>query len=244
MLIYPSKNYGNNGLNGNINEQGCLKFAPQLFKMIDTLIKQQFEFLFEAPLIDEILKLGDFKKFKIDDEIIDIGQEITHFPLVVSGSLKVITEDERGNELLLYYLEMGDTCAMTMQCCLKSSKSKIRVISEDTTSIVFIPVQKMEEWIVKYPTWRRFVFDSYNNRLNEMLESIDNLAFTNLEGRLYKYLKDKALINQSSELKITHHQIAQDLNSSRVVISRLMKKLEHDGQITQDRNRVSVVEFA
>ncbi|WP_417602203.1 Crp/Fnr family transcriptional regulator [Owenweeksia hongkongensis] len=212
--------------------------------MMDVLVKQHFELLFEAPLIEEILQLGDFKEFESDDELMDIGQDITHFPLIISGSLKVMTENENGNELLLYYLEMGDTCAMTMQCCLKSSKSKIRVTAEDLTKVVFIPVHKMEEWIVKYPSWRRFVFDSYNNRLNEMLESIDNLAFTNLEGRLYKYLKDKALINSSSELKITHHQIAADLNSSRVVISRLMKKLENEGKITQDRNWVSVKEFA
>lgn len=210
---------------------------------MDTLVKQHFEFLFEEPLIEEILKFGDFKEFKIDDELMDIGQEITHFPLVVSGSLKVMTEDETGNELLLYYLEMGDTCAMTLQCCLKSSKSKIRVTAEDITKVVFIPVQKMEEWIVKYPTWRRFVFDSYNNRLNEMLESIDNLAFTNLEGRLYKYLKDKAMVASNAELKITHHHIAHELNSSRVVISRLMKKLEHEGKITQDRNKVVVTEL-
>ncbi len=211
---------------------------------MDVLVKQHFELLFEAPLIEEILQLGDFKEFESDDELMDIGQDITHFPLIISGSLKVMTENENGNELLLYYLEMGDTCAMTMQCCLKSSKSKIRVTAEDLTKVVFIPVHKMEEWIVKYPSWRRFVFDSYNNRLNEMLESIDNLAFTNLEGRLYKYLKDKALINSSSELKITHHQIAADLNSSRVVISRLMKKLENEGKITQDRNWVLVKEFA
>ncbi len=208
-----------------------------------TLVKQHFEFLFEEPLIEEILKFGDFKEFNIDNELMDIGQEITHFPLVVSGSLKVMTEDETGNELLLYYLEMGDTCAMTLQCCLKSSKSKIRVTAEDITKVVFIPVQKMEEWIVKYPTWRRFVFDSYNNRLNEMLESIDNLAFTNLEGRLYKYLKDKAMVASNAELKITHHHIAHELNSSRVVISRLMKKLEHEGKITQDRNKVVVSEL-
>ena len=210
---------------------------------MNAIIKQQFESLFEESLMEEILTFGDLKAFEAEQEIMDIGQEISHFPLVISGSLKVITEDEKGNELLLYYLEMGDTCAMTMQCCLKSSRSKIRVTTEAVTKIVFIPVYKMEEWIVKYSTWRRFVFDSYNNRLNEMLESIDNLAFTNLEGRLYKYLRDKAMIAHSSELKITHHQIAHDLNSARVVISRLMKKLEQDGKIGQDRNRVSVKEF-
>jgi len=207
-------------------------------------VQNQFEFLFEKELIDEILELGQQKEFGAGDELMDIDQEITHFPLVLNGSLKVMTENDEGNELLLYYLEMGDTCAMTLQCCLKNSRSKIRVTAEGKTSVVFIPIEKMEEWIVKYSSWRRFVFDSYNNRLNEMLESIDSLAFQNLEERLYKYLKDKVMVNGSEELKITHQQIAIDLNSSRVVISRLMKKLEQQNQIKQDRNRIVFKEFS
>lgn len=208
------------------------------------LIQKQFEYLFEEKLIEEIQQYGQLKEFNADEEIMDIGQEILYFPLVISGSLKVLTEDEDGNELLLYYLEMGDTCAMTLQCCLKNSKSKIRVIAEDITKVVFIPVNKMEEWMITYSSWRRFVFDSYNNRLNEMLEAIDNLAFNNLEARLYRYLMDKAMINKSEELKITHHQIAHELNSSRVVISRLMKKLEQQGKIEQDRNKITILELA
>jgi CRP/FNR family transcriptional regulator len=207
-------------------------------------VQKQFEFLFEKELIDEIAELGQQKDFNVGDELMDIDQEITQFPLVLQGSLKVMTENEEGNELLLYYLEMGDTCAMTLQCCLKNTRSKIRVTAEVQTSVIFIPVNKMEEWIVKYSSWRRFVFDSYNNRLNEMLEAIDSLAFQNLEERLYKYLKDKVMVNGSPELKITHQQIAMDLNSSRVVISRLMKKLEQQEKIKQDRNRIVFKEFS
>jgi CRP/FNR family transcriptional regulator len=207
-------------------------------------VQKQFEFLFEKELIDEIAELGQQKDFNVGDELMDIDQEITQFPLVLQGSLKVMTENEEGNELLLYYLEMGDTCAMTLQCCLKNTRSKIRVTAEGQTSVIFIPVNKMEEWIVKYSSWRRFVFDSYNNRLNEMLEAIDSLAFQNLEERLYKYLKDKVMVNGSPELKITHQQIAMDLNSSRVVISRLMKKLEQQEKIKQDRNRIVFKEFS
>lgn len=206
-------------------------------------VKKQFEFLFESRLIEEVIKLGEQRSFEFGDELMDIGQQITHFPLVLEGSLKVMTENEQGNELLLYYLEMGETCAMTLQCCLKNSRSKIRVVSEGITQVIFIPIHKMEEWIVEYASWRRFVFDSYDSRLNEMLEAIDSLAFQNLEERLYKYLKDKVLVTGSEQLKITHQQVALDLNSSRVVISRLMKKLENQDQIIQDRNRITLKEF-
>lgn len=208
------------------------------------LVKNEFQYLFEEGLIEEIIKVGELREFKAGAELMDIGQQITHFPILLSGSLKIMTEDEEGNELLLYYLEMGDTCAMTLQCCLKDSKSKIRAIAEEPTRMIMVPVHLMEDWVVRFPSWRRFVFDSYNNRLNEMLEAIDNLAFHNLEERLYKYLRDKALINSSSELRITHHEIARELNTSRVVVSRLMKKLEGQGKIHHDRNVVTINEFA
>lgn len=207
-------------------------------------INEKLQHLFEKELIDEIIKEGSQQTFQEGDELMDIGQTIKYFPIVINGSLKVMTEDKNGNELLLYYLEMGDTCAMTLQCCLSDSTSKIRVVAEDTTDVVLVPIQRMEEWIVKFASWRRFIFNSYHERLNEMLDAIDNLAFRNLEGRLYKYLKDKAMINGSSDLKITHFQIASELNTSRVVISRLMKKLEQQGKIRNERNCIRVTEFA
>lgn len=207
-------------------------------------VKEQIEYLFDQELIDEIIKAGEYKEFSAGEELMDIGQQITHFPILLSGSLKIMTEDEEGNELLLYYLEVGDTCAMTLQCCLRDSKSKIRAVAEEPVRIILVPVQLMEDWIVRHQSWRRFVFDSYNNRLNEMLEAVDNLAFRNLEERTYKYLRDKALINSSSQLRITHHEIARDLNTSRVVISRLMKKLESQGKISHDRNVVNICEFS
>ncbi len=211
--------------------------------MGESAIHEQLQHLFEEDLIDEIIKQGSQRHFELGEELIDVGQSITHFPIVLSGSLKVITEDENGNELLLYYLEMGDTCAMTLQCCLNHSKSKIRVIAEAESEAILVPIERMEEWIVRFPSWRRFIFNSYHERMNEMLEAIDNLAFKNLEGRLYTYLKDKAMITGSARLKTTHQQIASELNTSRVVISRLMKKLEQQNKITSERNCIRVSEF-
>ncbi len=206
-------------------------------------LMDKFQYVFEPELINELCKSGMVKTYKEGSTLMDIGQVLTHMPLVISGSVKVMKEDKEGNELLLYYLEYGDTCAVTMNCCTKPSKSAIKAITESNAEILFIPIEKMEEWMVKYKTWRGFVLDSYNIRMNEMLDAIDNLAFNNMEERLYKYLRDKVMITKESKIHITHFQIAGELNSSRVVISRLMKKLENERLVIQHRNYVEVKEF-
>ncbi len=172
-----------------------------------------------------------------------IGQKISHFPIVLNGSIKVITENEDGNELLLYYLELGDTCSMTLQCCMGHSVSKITAVAETATEIIMIPVSKMEEWVVKYPTWRQFTFNSFQERIDELLQSVDNLAFNDLENRLYAYLKDKAVVTSSEVLHITHQKIATELNTSRVVVSRLMKKLEKNGQLKMNRKSIHLTQL-
>jgi CRP/FNR family transcriptional regulator len=140
-------------------------------------------------------------------------------------------------------LERGDTCAMTLTCCLGNSKSKIRAIAETDGSLLMIPITKMEEWLTKYKTWRNFVFESYNIRLNEMLEAIDSLAFMNLEERLYKYLTDKVKVLGTTSLNTTHLEISTELHTSRVVISRLLKALEQQGKIKINRNKIEVLQF-
>jgi CRP/FNR family transcriptional regulator, anaerobic regulatory protein len=214
------------------NKNGCLQ-----------KLNQHFQFLFEEALIQEMCSVGIIKNYPDDTILMEIGQVLTHMPIVLSGSLKIMKEDKEGNELLLYYLELGDTCAVTLSCCTKPSKSGIKAVTESNSEIIFIPVEKMEEWMVKYKSWRGFVLDSYNVRLNEMLDAIDNLAFNNMEDRLIKYLRDKVYVTKDSKLHITHFQIANDLHSSRVVVSRIMKKLENQGIIIQHRNYVEVKEF-
>lgn len=204
---------------------------------------QRFQYLFEADLINEICQAGILKTFQEGDILIDIGQKISHMPLIVSGTLKIKREDKEGKELLLYYLELGDTCAVTLSCCSRKTKSTIRAICEEEAEVLFIPSEKMEAWMISYKSWRDFVLESYNDRLGEMLRAIDTLAFNNMEERLYKYLKDKVIVTKNKELNITHLQIAEEMHSSRVVISRLMKKLELDKKIILHRNRVEVLNF-
>lgn len=204
-------------------------------------LKENFSHLFEDELIQEIEQIGSLKQVKEGDKLIDIGEYLRSMPLLVSGAIKILREDDDGDELLLYFLERGDTCAMSLTCCLGHNKSEIRAIAELDTTLVMIPVQKMEEWLGKYKSWRNFVLASYHSRLMEMLETIDGIAFMNMDGRLVKYLKEKQKIGGGSIINSTHQEIAYELNTSRVVISRLLKKLETLGKIKLNRNSIKII---
>ncbi len=202
-----------------------------------------YSFVFEKELLEEISEVGVLRDFKANEMIIQIGDSVSSMPLLLSGAIKILREDQDGDELLLYFLERGDTCAMTLSCCLGHTKSEIRAVAEMPTKLIMIPIEKMEEWISKYKSWRDFVFESYHSRLSEMLDTIDTIAFLNMDERLLKYLRDKAKINQNEMVQITHQQIAYDLHTSRVVISRLLKKLELKGTIALNRNSIEVIDL-
>ena len=206
-------------------------------------LKEAYGFIFEEELITEIEQNGVLKFAKEGDIIMDIGDYITAMPLLLEGAIKILREDKEGNELLLYFLERGDTCALTLSCCLGQTKSEVRAVTERDTNYIMIPVSKIEDWTAKFKSWRDFVFESYHSRLTEMLETIDTLAFMNMDERLLRYLQDKAKINQSEKLKVTHQQVAYDLNTSRVVISRLLKKLEMEGKIDLKRSHIAVYDL-
>lgn len=207
--------------------------------MIEVL-RENYGHLFEEALLQEINQVGTYKEVAEGGYLIEIGDYVKSMPLLVSGAVKILREDEEGDELLLYFLERGETCAMTMQCCMGMTKSEIRAVAELDTTLIMIPVQKMSEWIAKYSTWRDFVFSSYHNRLNEMLETIDRIAFKKMDERLLAYLKEKVRISKDNTIHSTHQQIAYDLHTSRVVISRLLKTLENMGKIELHRNHIKV----
>lgn len=206
-------------------------------------MKSSFSSTLELLLLKEIEEVGTFLSFQESQKIMEIGEYIKGMPLLISGVIKILREDEDGNELLLYYLERGDTCSMTMACCLGDTQSEIRAVAETDVDLVLIPIRKMEEWIGKYRSWRNFVFESYHNRLNELLTTIDGIAFMNMDQRLIDHLKEKSRIMRSSTIKNTHQEIAHDLHSSRVVISRLLKKLEHLGKIKLHRNAIELIDL-
>jgi CRP/FNR family transcriptional regulator len=195
------------------------------------LLTQIYSAVFEEKLIEELALVSTLHQFEAGDIIIDFGNSIKQIPLLVNGAIKILREDFEEGELLLYFIEKGDTCAITLTTCINQSKSEIRATAETNGQVVMIPLEKMQEWLSKYNSWRTFIFSSYNNRLKEMLSAIDTLAFMNMEERLLHYLIDKAKINQSREINSTHQEIAYDLHSSRVVISRMLKVLENKGSL-------------
>lgn len=205
------------------------------------LLRQSYGTIFEEKLLDEIAQVAVLKDFDEGDILIDFGSYITRMPLLLSGAIKILREDFDEGELLLYFIEKGNTCAMSMACCMGEKKSEIRAIAETSGQLIMIPVNNMEEWLGKYKTWRNFVFNSYESRLKEMLSAIDSLAFMNMEERLYLYLIDKSKINGSREVNNTHQEIAYDLHSSRVVISRLLKVLENKGFIKLHRAYIELL---
>ncbi len=196
--------------------------------------------IFEKELIDEIVDSGIYRTIASGETLIDIGDNMTHVPLILKGAVKIIREDKNGDDIALYFLERGDTCAISFINCINKSRSMFRGIAEKETEGIFVPVSKIDEWLMKYKSWRHFIIDSYHMRLIEMVESIDSLAFMRLDDRLHKYLVDKVKIMQDNTLIITHQEIADDINTSRVVVSRLLKILENEGKIIIRRNRIII----
>jgi len=195
---------------------------------------------FERELVEAINDLGQMKRYKAGKVLIDFGAYVKSIPLVLSGSIKVIREDHMGNELFLYFLGGGDTCAMSLTCCMNHKKSEIKAVVEEDAEVMMIPLEYMDEWM-KFSSWRQFIFGSYNMRFEEMLNAVDALAFMKLDERLMNYLLDCKQSTGDFAINKTHQQIATDLNTSRVVISRLLKKLEQEGQIELHRNKIEIL---
>ena len=204
-------------------------------------IKAKFEYLFEPELITAIEATAKLVSMKADDVIIEIGQLVKQMPIILSGSIKVTRVDEKGREILLYYVNPIESCAMTFTCCMEQLPSEIRAVAEEDVQILSLPITVMDEWMTKYPSWKSFVMKAIRHRFNELLKTIDHIAFQKLDERLVSYLKEKSKATGSSLLNISHQQIAEELASSREVISRLLKKLENGNKLLLYRNQIKLL---
>ena len=207
------------------------------------LIEKALGYLLESDLIKEMSDVAKFRETIADEVIVHVGDQLKMIPILISGSIKISREDNDGNELLLYYIESGDTCAMTLQCCASKANSQIKATSMEPSVMFMFPSEMMEYWMDKYKSWRSYILSSYHMRLLEIMETVDAIAFLKLDERLLKYLNDQAKLLGTLEIHHTHQQIADDLHSSRVVISRLLKQLENKGIIELHRTRIILKEF-
>jgi len=204
-------------------------------------LKDKFHNLLELKLIEEIEKEGKFMSFKEGDVIIDYNKNIKFMPLIISGTIRVMRKDEEDNEILLYYLSSNESCAMAYTCCMEARKSEIKAIAEDSVELVAIPHEKLDEWLTKYPSWKSYIFNSFTQRFNELLRSLESIAFHKLDQRLIKYLRNKSKVTGKSAIQLSHNQIAEELGTSRVVISRLLKQLENEKKLVLYRNEIKLL---
>lgn len=202
---------------------------------------ENFEHIFEPKLLQEIQQFGVIQHFNEGDLIMDYGKYIRMMPVVLSGTIKVYRLDDEGREILLYYLSSSESCSMAYSCCIEAKKSEVKAIAEEDVVLVAIPHIKLDEWLCTYPTWKNYIMRSFNERFIELLKSIESIAFHKLDERLIEYLKEKQRISGSSVIKASHSLIADELATSRVVISRLLKQLENSKKIILYRNEIKLM---
>lgn len=206
-------------------------------------LKDFFAHQFEEALIDEIIETGKLKFYKEGELLMDVGDHISFVPFLLRGVFKILSEDENGGEIAMYFLERGDTCACAFINSLNTKKSRIRAIAETDSEVILVSLEHFDKWMVTYKSFRHYVIESYSIRLREMIDAIDTLAFMKMDERLLKYLYDRAQVLRETMLNITHQEIAYDLNTSRVVVSRLLKQLEIAGKINLNRNRIQILDM-
>ncbi|QNF35513.1 Crp/Fnr family transcriptional regulator [Adhaeribacter swui] len=205
------------------------------------VIQQKFRHL-EESLVTEISQESVIRQLDEGENVLQTGQFIRSTILVADGLLKVYREDEEGNDFLMYYLQPGDACALSMMCTVRNDQSGIMARAVVPTEVILIPAHLTESWLGKYKTWNHFVISSYRQRFEELLQTLDSVAFKALDERLLFYLKRYQKV-QGNEVKLSHQQIAEELNSSREVISRLLKKLEQRGALQLHRNYIEIIKL-
>lgn len=204
------------------------------------LIKSNFP-NFNSQLIEDIEKHATIKSFKAGEILMRSGQYIKNTILVVSGKVKIYREDEEGGEFFMYYLQPGQACAISMICATKQETSTIMAKVVEDAELIMIPLSLMEKWMANYRSWYEFVIETYRNRFEEVLLVIDNIAFKAMDERLEFYLKRHKEACNCNDVKLSHQEIASELNTSREVISRLLKKMEQRGLVHLHRSHITVL---
>ena len=204
------------------------------------LLKSRFSEI-EPALLEKIADNGTIKEVKSGEMVMRTGQHLSSAMLILAGSIKVFREGEDGGDFFLYYINPGEACAMSLTCLKHQEKSQVAAIATEDSILLFVPMVKVNEWIREYRTWSEFVIHTYRTRFEEALMVIDNIAFRGMDERLEFYLKKQVENCGCQDLHMNHQTIANDLNSSREVISRLLKKMEQRGSVKLHRNHIEVL---
>ena len=205
--------------------------------MVEEIVKKRFPF-FESGLRSAISEAGTFKEFEAQEELIREDQYIRSFPIVLTGLIKISRTDEEGNELLLYYLRPGEVCTVSLICCMDHTRSRVKAIAEEVTTAIVVPVELLDNWMTEYQTWKEYVMRSMQMRFDELLNALDSIAFLKMDERLEKFFTNRYRSSGSKIFEGSHQDVALAMNSSREVISRLLKQMEKKGLIKLSRSRI------
>jgi CRP/FNR family transcriptional regulator, anaerobic regulatory protein len=200
-----------------------------------------FSAVFEPDLLAELEAKSMLMQVSSGETIMRIGSPVRSVPLVISGIVKVSRVNDEGQEILLYYVRSGETCAMSFTCWMTTQISSIAGIAEEDTVLLAIPGKVVDEWLLKYPSWKKFVMTTILDGFTVVIKSIDDIAFKKMDDRLTNYLKEKSKATRSSLINLTHKQIGDELGTNRVVVSRLLKKLENDNKLLLYRNQIKLL---
>ncbi len=206
----------------------------------NSLVQQLFP-TFQKELLDNIQVNATATEATIGTVLMRTGQYIKNTVLVTKGKIKIYREDDEGKEFFMYYLVPGQACAISMICATKSEKSQIMAKVVEDAELIMVPLQLMDKWMAEHRSWYEFVVDTYRSRFEEVLTVIDNIAFRSMDERLEFYLKRNAKTNNTKDIQISHQEIANDLSSSREVISRLLKKMEQRGLVNLHRSHIELL---
>ncbi len=199
------------------------------------------EFKSSKELREKLADIGFAKTFDEGETILNENAYIKAIPIVTKGSIKVMRTDEDGREILLYYIKPGESCIMSFLGGIHQDTSKVKAIAEEDTEILFIPIDKVGLLIKDYPEWLDFIFRLYHKRFEELLEVVNAVAFKKMDERLLNLLQKKCELMSSNTLSVTHEQLANELGTARVVVSRLLKHMEDQGLVKLGRNKVSLI---
>lgn len=202
------------------------------------LLENIIEFKFSPEIRAKLTSYGSSKTFNEGDVILNEDSYIKAIPIVIQGSIRVMRMDEEGGEILLYYIKAGESCIMSFLGGMHNETSKVKAIAEEETQILFIPIYKVSSLIKEYPEWLDYIFRLYHKRFEELLEVVNAIAFKKMDERLLNSLKKKSEINKTKILQVTHEQLANELGTARVVVSRLLKQMENEGLVKLGRNRI------
>jgi CRP/FNR family transcriptional regulator len=194
----------------------------------------------DPQLISEFEKNSRRKHFDNNEVIIGWGQPVVNVPVVISGSIRVMREDKDGNEIFLYHIYPGQTCAMSLNCCQADKASSIKAVAEDETEVYLLSARLVDDWF-RFKEWKEFVNSTYSMRFNELLQVIDLIAFSNMDKQLLHYLQERARALNTKALYITHQQIADELRTHREAISRLLRAMETKGIVRLGRNTIELL---